>query len=54
MDKQIIEEKLRQFVNESVDNFIKEEDALFQLVGMRIYDEPVVGIGKANDELFTV
>lgn len=55
MDKQVIEERLRQFVNETAENFIKEQDALSpQLVGMRIYDEPIVGIGKANDELFTI
>ncbi len=54
MNKETIEEKLTEFINENAGNYITKENALAEdLAGMRIYEAPLVGIGSAEDELFT-
>lgn len=41
------------FVAESNDNFVSAEDAIYpNLAGMKIYEEPLVGFARADDELF--
>ena len=46
-------DKIVSFVADSKDNFISDEDAIYpNLAGMKIYDEPLVGFARADDELF--
>ena len=47
-------DKIVNFVANSKDNFISDEDAIYQnLTGMKIYEDPLVGFARADDELFT-
>ncbi len=46
-------ERIADFVAESRDNFISEEDAIYPgLAGMKIYEGPLVGFAQAGDALF--
>ncbi len=53
MNKQIIEERLTQYVHDAAGNYITEDNAIApDLAGLRMYDAPLVGIGSAQDALF--
>ena len=46
-------DKIVNFVTNSKDNFISDEDAIYpDLAGMKIYEAPLVGFARADDELF--
>lgn len=52
-NKELVD-KIVDFVANSRDNHISDEDAIYpELAGMKIYEEPVVGFAHADDELFT-
>ena len=54
MEKTYFEKTLKDYLNNSTDNFIKKEDALRpDLEGMRIFDEPLFGYTSADDPFFT-
>lgn len=45
--------KIVNFVEKSEDNFVSDEDAIYpNLAGMKIYEVPLVGFARADDELF--
>lgn len=53
MKKEELIDKITNFVINSQDNFVSDEDAIYpNLAGMKIYEEPLVGFAHANDELF--
>ena len=46
-------DKIVNFVANSKDNFVTDEDAIFpNLARMKIYETPLVGFARADDELF--
>ncbi len=52
--KQELIKILKAFPEQSRDNNVLEEDAIFpELAGMKIFEEPLVGFAKADDALFT-
>ncbi len=54
LTKQTFEHKAEQFTNESELNYISKEEANEEsLIGMRLYDDPLIGYGDVNDSLFT-
>ena len=54
MDKAELYKIMQDFANDSPLNFVSEDRALeTRLVGMRMYEEPVMMCGKADDELFS-
>lgn len=54
MKNKELREKITQFTANSRGNFISEGDAIEpDLVGMRLYDDPLVGFARAEDGLFT-
>lgn len=53
MRKEELINKIVDFVANSQDNFISDEDAIYpNLTGMKIYEAPIVGFAHADDELF--
>lgn len=53
MKKEILIDKIADFVTTSRDNVISGEDAIDpRLAGMKIYDAPLVGFASAGDALF--
>ena len=41
------------YVANSKDNFVADEDAIYpDLAGMKIYEAPLIGFARADDELF--
>lgn len=51
-NKELID-KIVNYVASSQDNFISDEDAISpDLAGMKIYEKPIVGFARADDELF--
>ena len=53
MKKEVFIDEIVNFVANSQDNFISDEDAIYpKLAGMKIYDDPLVGFASADDELF--
>jgi len=53
MTKELIINKIRTFTEQSESNFVSKEKALSpNLVGMKIYDPPLVAFASASDELF--
>lgn len=49
----VIKDKLNEFVLTSKDNYISAQQALTpDMEGLRIYDEPLIGIASATDPLF--
>ena len=47
-------DKIVKFVANSKDNYVSAEDAIHPgLVGMKIYEEPLVRFARADDGLFT-
>ena len=53
MENKELIDKIVNFVANSKDNFVAEEDAIYpDLAGMKIYEEPLVGFAHADDELF--
>lgn len=47
-------DKVVDYVSNSKDNFISDEDAIStDLEGMKIYEKPLIGFAHADDELFT-
>ena len=54
MENKKLIDKIVNYVANSKDNFISDEDAISpNLVGMKIYEEPIIGFAHADDELFT-
>lgn len=54
MNLQIINEKLNRYLASDSGNHITSEQALTpEMTGLRIYDEPLVGIASADDPLFS-
>ena len=54
MTKEALIDKIVNYVTNSQDNFISEEDAIYpNLIGMNIYETPLVGFAYAADKLFT-
>ena len=52
MENKIID-KIVNFVSNSKDNFVLGEDAIYpNPTGMKIYEDPLVGFARADDELF--
>ena len=53
MDRAGFEKALRDYIQNSRDNFVQKEAALRpDLAGMRIYDEPLIGYASAGDPYF--
>ncbi|MCL2705378.1 MAG: 4Fe-4S binding protein [Spirochaetaceae bacterium] len=53
MTKENIIKKIKSFTEQSESNFVSKEKALSpNLVGMKIYDPPLVAFASASDELF--
>ena len=53
MENKELIDKIVNFVANSKDNFVSDEDAIYpNLAGMKIYEEPLVGFARADDELF--
>ena len=53
MDLAKITDAAKEFVEQNTLNYISEEDAIRpDLIGMRIYDEPLIGIAAADSPLF--
>ena len=53
MENRELIDKIVDYVANSQDNFISDEDAISpDLVGMKIYEEPLIGFARAGDELF--
>ena len=49
----VLEAKLTDFVRQASGNYINEENAITKdLVGLRIYDAPLIGAASASDVLF--
>ena len=47
--------EIANWVMKSPDNYVSDEDAIFpSLVGLKLYETPIVGFASADDELFTV
>ena len=54
MNKMDFEKALKDYIRTSPENFIQVDNALRpELVGMRIFDEPLVGYASASDPYFT-
>lgn len=54
MTKEEFIKKIEEFVMNSPENHVTEEDAIYpELTGMQIYETPIVGFASADDELFT-
>lgn len=54
MNLQIINEKLNRYLSSDSGNHITSEQALTpEMTGLRIYDEPLIGIASADDPLFS-
>ena len=54
MNKQDFEKIVKEYIQQSPDNFVKKEIALKpQLEGLRIFDEPLIGYASAEDSYFT-
>ena len=54
MENKELIDKIVYYAANSKDNFISDEDAISpNLVGMKIYEEPLIGFAHADDELFT-
>ena len=52
-NKELIDQIVYYAAN-SKDNFISDEDAISpNLAGMKIYEYPLIGFARADDELFT-
>ena len=46
--------KITEYANESYENYVSEENAIFaELVGMKMYEDPIIGFSSANDKLYT-
>ncbi len=53
MDFEALKQELTDFIMHSDGNFIQPEDAVrADIVGLRIFDEPLFGVARANDPLF--
>lgn len=53
MDRKTVEEGVRHIFYSLEENYVKAEDALApELAGVRLFDEPIIGIANAKDELF--
>lgn len=53
MENKELIDKIVNYVANSKDNFVSAEDAIYpNLTGMKIYEEPIVGFARADDELF--
>ena len=53
MEKKEFIDKIVQFVENSKDNFVSDEDAINpNLRGMKIYEAPIIGFANADDDLF--
>ena len=53
MTKEMLVQKINRFVSESHGNLVSSQDAIVpDLVGMRMFDAPLVGFASADDELF--
>ena len=53
MTKQELINKIIEFVKNSPDNYVSEEDAIYpRLAGMKMYETPIVEFASADDELF--
>ena len=53
MENKELIDKIVNFVVNSKDNFVADEDAIYpNLAGMKIYEDPLVGFAHADDELF--
>ena len=54
MTKEEFTQKLIKYAVTSSDNYVTEENAIFpELVGMKMYEEPIIGFSSAEDELYT-
>ena len=54
MDKQDFEKIVREYIQQSPDNYVKKEKAIRpELEGMRMFDEPLTGYACAEDPYFT-
>lgn len=53
MEKQEFIKKIEEFCLNCKANYVSEEDAIYpDLVGLRLYDLPLIGFADANDDLF--
>lgn len=53
MTKQELINRIIEFVKNSPDNYVAEEDAIYpRLAGMQMYETPIVEFASADDELF--
>ena len=53
MTKEMLIQKINQFVLESQGNLVSAQDAIIpDLIGMRMFDTPLVGFASTDDELF--
>ena len=54
MENKDLIDQIVYYVANSKDNFISDEDAISpNLAGMKIYEEPLIGFARADDEFFT-
>lgn len=55
MDKEKLMKIASNFIENSADNYITEEIAISEdVVGMKIFDEPILGFGSTEDEFFNL
>lgn len=55
MDKQYFIKTAENFVENSQDNYITKEIAISEnVVGMKIFDAPILAFGSVDDECFTL
>ena len=55
MTKEELVIKIAEFVANSPNNYVAEEDAIYpKLAGLKLYEAPVIGFASADDELFTI
>lgn len=53
MENRELIDQIVEFVTNSKGNFVSAEDAIYpELAGMKMYEEPLVGFARADDELF--
>ena len=55
MNKQKLTDLASSFIEASEDNYVKKELAISdEVVGMKIFDAPILGFGSTSDETFTL
>lgn len=54
MTNKAIADSIMDFVANSRDNYVSEEDAIYkELAGLKMYEAPIIGFAAADDKLFT-